>query len=348
MHAQQRRFALDQCARRAPRDHRRRAREEGGPRRVKPARRLRRLERESRRAAVRRGARAAGRGERGRGRDARAGRRVRSLEQRQERRLDAGQAPEQHLAALDVARRGFHALREEAARVRRGAAGAVSAADAPVSEAAETPPARERDAELPPRLGRRGSRRVGGGVLGPRLRRDAAPRELHEDLGGGVEEAREPRRRARRAAVALVAVASVVAVERRFVYGVGLSAKEPLERVRRVARERPRRRGVERVEEPRRRKLMERVVEALGDAGRAGRVVRVSDQEARGPRAPRERRRGGALLPRDDGGAERGDARPRREEREQRLVQARCVELQGDAHDGRRLGRHAWAGCLLD
>ena len=107
-------------------------------------------------------------------------------------------------------------------------------------------------------------------------------------------------------------------------------------------------RGVERVEEPRRRKLMERVVEALGDAGRAGRVVRVSDQEARGPRAPRERRRGGALLPRDDGGAERGDARPRREEREQRLVQARCVELQGDAHDGRRLGRHAWAGCLLD
>ena len=101
-----------------------------------------------------------------------------------------------------------------------------------------------------------------------------------------------------------------------------------------------------RVEEPRRRKLMERVVEALGDAGRAGRVVRVSDQEARGPRAPRERRRGGALLPRDDGGAERGDARPRREEREQRLVQARCVELQGDAHDGRRLGRHAWAGCL--
>ena len=123
---------------------------------------------------------------------------------------------------------------------------------------------------------------MGGSVLGPRLRRDAAPRELHEDLGGGVEEAREPRRRARRAAVALVAVASVIAVERRFVYGVGLSAKEPLERVRRVARERPRRRGVERVEEPRRRKLMERVVEALGDAGRAGRVVRVSDQEARG------------------------------------------------------------------
>ena len=68
---------------------------------------------------------------------------------------------------------------------------------------------------------------MGGGVLGPRLRRDAAPRELHEDLGGGVEEAREPRRRARHAAVALVAVASVVAVERRFVYGVGLSAKEP-------------------------------------------------------------------------------------------------------------------------
>ena len=83
---------------------------------------------------------------------------------------------------------------------------------------------------------------------------------------------------------------------------------------------------------------MERVVEALGDAG-AGRVVRVSDQR-RAARAPRASAAAEAAAAARHGGAERGDARASRGTRA--AARSGSVrELQGDAHDGRRLGRHA-------